>query len=355
MGEHDPDAPPRRAAEAGQQELTNRGNSMTTTRRTLLKAAAAAPAFALPFPRAFAQVADYPNKPITSIAMFPPGTGADIIVRFYSNKLQEAIGKPVVVENKVGMGGSMAAGYLAQSKPDGYTICLASSGTVLAAAPFLFKNLPYNPKKDFAHVTPVFKAAFVLVVPSTSPYRTVAELTEAMRLKGDKSSYGSATQPGKIASEIYKTQFGLKTVEVPYKSGVDAMNDLHAGQIDFYFTDSGTVREQTRPGGKLRALSTTSQQPIAALPDMPSARQAGIEIDMIAYWAVHVPAQTPKPIIDQLAAWFQPIVASEDARKFLGNLGYDPWIGNAQIVGEMVERESRNWANYSRIARIEPQ
>src|SRR5262249_33845145 len=158
----------------------------------------------------------------------------DIIVRFYATRLQDVVGKPVVVENKVGMGGSLATGYVAQAKPDGYTIYMASS-SALAAAPYLFKKLPYDPLKDFATVTSVFKAAFVLVVPSTSPCASVAELTDVLRRKGDKASYGSATHPGKVAAEIYKAQFGLKAVEVPYKSGLDALNDLYSGQLDFYF------------------------------------------------------------------------------------------------------------------------
>lgn len=326
---------------------------MKTTRRSLLKAAAAAPIFAWPGSHAFGQVADYPSRPITSIAMFPPGTGADIIVRFYASKLQEVIGKPVVVENKVGMGGSMAAGYVAQAKPDGYTIFMSSS-SALAAAPSLFKTLPYDPLKDFENVTTVFKAAFVMVVPSSSPFKTVAELTEHLRSKGDKSSYGSATHPGKVASEIYKTQFGLKTVAVPYKSGLDAINDLLSGQLDFYYTDSGTVTAQIA-SGKLRALVTTAKEKFDALPGIPSAGDAGLNMDLIAYWGMHVPARTPKPIIDKLEAWLAPIVASADARKFLANLGYDPWIGNSRMVNEMVTRESKLWADYVKLAGITPQ
>jgi tripartite-type tricarboxylate transporter receptor subunit TctC len=331
------------------------GTPMGTSRRSLLKAAAAAPILALPATRAFGQYADYPNKPITSIAMFAPGTGADVVVRFYSNKLQEATGKAVVVENKVGMGGNIATDYVAHAKPDGYTIYIAPSSSVLASAPSLFKKLPYDPLKDFAHITAVLKVAFIMVVPSTSPITTVEQLTEHLRKKGDKAAYGSSTHTGHIASELYKTQFGLKALEVPYKSGLDAINDLYAGQIDFFYTDSGTVREQINPGGRLRALVTASADPIQALPFIPGAKQAGLTMDLVGYWGIHVPVQTPQPIIDKLKAWFDPIVRSEDARKFLANVGYDPWIGDGKMVGDMLERETRNWAKYVKLANIEPQ
>lgn len=327
--------------------------TVNPSRRTLLKAGAAA--LALPASRAFGQAAGYPSRPIVSIGSFAPGTGADIAVRFYADKLASLIGKPVVVEPKVGMGGTMAAAYAAQARPDGHTIYLAPSSTVLAAAPSLFKKLPYDPLKDFVHVLPVFKAAFVVVVPRDAPYKTLSELTTHLRQKGAKASYGSATLTGKIAGELYKEQFGLSVVEVPYKSGITAMNDMLSGLFDFYVTDTGTAKAQIGPGGRLRALSVTSRNRMDALPDIPGAGEAGLKMDFVAYSGLHVPAQTPRAIIDQLSAWMEPIIASEDAKKFLATLGYDPWIGNSKAISDMLEREVKNWADYVRLAKIEPQ
>jgi tripartite-type tricarboxylate transporter receptor subunit TctC len=285
--------------------------------------------------------------------MFAAGTGADTIVRFYANKLQKPAGMPVVVEIKAGMGGSMAAGYVAHAKPDGYTIFMSRS-SVLAAAPWIFKKLPYDPIKDFASVTTLFKATFVMVVPATSPFQTVAQLTEHLKKVGSKGSYGSATYPGKIASEIYKSQMGLETVEVPYKSGIDVLNDLNAGLIDYYFTDSGTVMSQIG-SGKLRALMTTSKERFSALPDISSAAEAGLNMDLVAYWGLYVPAKTPRDVIEKLATWTNPIVSEPDTKAFLANLGYDTWIGDARSVSDMVARESQLWSDYVKLARIDPQ
>lgn len=288
---------------------------MLTSRRSLIKAAAVVSMTAPSLARAYGQDADYPNRPIVSVGMFPAGTGADTIVRFYANKLQALIGKPVVVDIKSGMGGSIAAGYVAQSKPDGYTIFMSSS-SVLAAAPWLFKKLPYDPVNDFACVAALFKATFVMVVPREAPFKSVTELTAHLRKKGTKASYGSATHPGKIASEIYKAQAGVEAIEVPYKSGIDALNDLNAGLIDFYITDSGTVINQIGPGGRLRALMTTSKSRFAALPNVPSAEDAGLDMDLITYWGLYVPARTPNEIIQKLANWTEPVATSMDTKEF---------------------------------------
>lgn len=327
---------------------------MLTTRRSLIKTAAVISMAAPSATQAFGQEAVYPNRPIISVGMFPAGTGADTIVRFYANKLQALIAKPVVVDIKTGMGGSIAAGYVAQSKPDGYTIFMSSS-SVLAAAPWLFKKLPYDPLKDFACVAALFKATFVMVVPSDSLFGTVAELTAQLRKKGNKASYGSATHPGKIASEMYKAQSGLDAIEVPYKSGIDALNDLNAGLIDFYITDSGTVINQISPGGRLRALMTTSQSRFAALPNVPSAADAGLNMDLIAYWGLYVPARTPKEIVQKLANWTEPVATSSDTKDFLANLGFDAWIGDGATVGEMIVQELRLWSEYVKLAKIDPQ
>jgi tripartite-type tricarboxylate transporter receptor subunit TctC len=322
-------------------------------RRGFLQTGAAASLLALPGVRALAQGA-YPSRAITSVGSFGAGTGADIALRFYSEKLQNLAGKPVVVEPRVGVGGTIAAASVARAAPDGHTIYLAPSSTVIAAAPHLYRSLAYDPAKDFAHVAAVYKAAFCVVVPRSSPVQTMADLTEHLRKLGPKGSYGTATLPGKITGELYKQQFGLSTVEVPYKTGVTALNDLVSGLFDFYVTDTGTAKSQLS-GGRLRALMVTSRGRMESLPDIPGAGDAGVKLDLIAYSGLHVPAQTPRPIIEQLAAWIGPIAASEEARKMLSNLGYDPWLGDAKVVIDMLERETRAWAEYARIAKIEPQ
>lgn len=323
-----------------------------SVRRRLLKAAAAAPLLALAG-RGFAQA--YPSRPILSVGSFGAGTGADIALRFYSEQLSKVAGRPVVVEPRVGAGGTVAAASVARAAPDGHTIYLAPSSTVIAAAPFIFKTLNYDPAKDFAHVAAVYKAAFCVVVPRSSPYQSMADLASHLRAQGAKASYGTATLPGKITGELFKTQFGLQTVEVPYKTGVQAMTDLLQGLFDFYVTDTGTAKSQLGSAGRLRALMVTSAARMDSLPDIPGAAEAGVKLDLVAYSGLHVPAQTPRPIVEQLAAWIGPIAASDEARKMVNNLGYDPWLGDAKTVAAMLERETRSWAEYVKVAKVEPQ
>src|SRR5262245_1447957 len=229
------------------------------SRRDILRFSAAAPLLALQGP-GLAQDAPYPSKVISSVCMFAPGTGADIFVRFYARKLQELANQTVIVENKVGMAGNIATEYVARSKPDGYTIFIAPASSILVAGPLLYKKLNYDPINDFTSVTSLAKLPFVLVVAPDTGVNSVADLVARLKAKPDNGFFGSSTTNGLIASELLKTQFGLKSTEVKYKSGLDALNDLMAHNIDFQFTDPVTVKEMIA-NGKVKALMLTSAEP----------------------------------------------------------------------------------------------
>src|SRR5271165_6825925 len=208
------------------------------TRRTLLRSTAALTASMVPLTtRAIADTDNYPAGPIKSICPFAPGSGADTKVRFYSNKLSQITGKPVIVENKPGALGNIATEAVARAKPDGYTIYIAPGSSTLAAAPSLFKKLGYDPINDFEHITTLSASAFALCVPSASPFKSVGELTAYLKDKGDAASYGSIAPPSLVSAEIYKTAFGLKTVEVKYKEQGPLLNDLFGGHLVFFFSD----------------------------------------------------------------------------------------------------------------------
>lgn len=324
------------------------------SRRKFVQMAAAAPALALSGP-AFAQQDVYPSRVITSVCMFAPGTGADIFVRFFARKLQELSNQTVIVENKVGMAGNIATEYVARSKPDGYTIFIAPASSILVAGPFLYKKLSYDPIADFTSVTSLAKLPFVLVVAPDIGVNSVSELVARLKAKPDNGFFASSTTTGLIASELIKQQFGLNTTEVKYKSGLDALNDLLAHNIDFQFTDPVTVKERIADG-RVKALMLTSAEPFAALPNIPSAKQAGsTNMDLISWWSVHVPAKTPQPVVDKLSGWFNQIARSDDSKNFLANLGSDPLVGDAAMVDKMIAKETEEWKEYVKIAKIEPQ
>jgi tripartite-type tricarboxylate transporter receptor subunit TctC len=327
-------------------------------RRALIHFAFAVTVLGLTGPRiSHAQGADYPaaGHYITAVCMFAPGSGADIFVRFYARKLQELAGQTVVVENKAGMAGNIATEFVARSKPDGYTILIAPASSILVAGPFLYKKLNYDPIKDFASVTTLAKLPFVLVVAPDVGIGSVADLVVRLKEKPDNGFYGAGSTVGLIASELFKANFKLNTTEVKYKVGLDALNDLIAHHLDFVFLDPVSIKEMVA-NGRLKALATTSAKSIAALPGLPGAAEVGIKnMDLISWWSVHVPAKTPQPVIDKLTIWFNQIAASDDAKKFLSNLGADPLVGSAELVDKMIATETQEWSEYVKIAKIEPQ
>lgn len=326
------------------------------TRRTFLHSAALAPV-AVPALSAAARAGaeDYPVGPIKAICPFGPGSGADIKVRFYSNKLSNATGKPVIVENKPGALGNIATETVARAKPDGYTIYIAPGSSTLAAAPSLFKKLGYDPINDFEHITTLSASAFALVVPGTAPFKSVAELTAYLKEKGDAASYGSIAPPSLVSAEIYKTALGLKTVEVKYKEQGPLLNDLFSGQLAFYFSDLTTIHGQLK-SGRIRPLAVTSAKRLTSAPEIPGAQEAGIPgMDVITWWSVHVPAKTPKPICDKLEAWFNTIAVEPDVVAFNASFASDVLPGNSQSLKALLLKQTEAWRGYARLARIEPE
>jgi tripartite-type tricarboxylate transporter receptor subunit TctC len=300
-----------------------------------------------------AQASDYPNRNITSICNFAAGTGADIFVRFFGNRLGELSGKTVIVDNKVGAIGNIGAEAAARSKPDGYTIFIAPGSASLAAAPQFFKKMPFDPVKDFDHVTTLAKVPFMLVVDAKKPIYSVAELTAYLKQKGDKASYGTGLSVSTVLAEMYKNIAGVPGQQVNYRQTSDIVNDLLSGLVDYHFGNSVMAVEQTR-AGRLRALAVSAGQRMAVLPDWPTMAESGVPgIDLVDWWSVHVPAGTPKPIIDKLETWFNQIVAMDDTKRFLNNLGSDPYPGNQKMLKELLAHDMKAWERYAEIGKLE--
>ena len=278
-----------------------------------------------------------------------------MFTRHVGRRLQETFNVPAIVENKVGAFGNIATEYVAKSKPDGYTIYIAPGSSVLAGAPYLFKKLAYDPLNDFEHVTTVARLPFLLLVAGDSHYTTIGELVSHLKQQGDKASYGSVANTGLIGSELFKAQFGLQTVEVKYKDPFTLMQDIWGGNLAFFHLDAATVDAHLKTG-KLRALATTSRQRAAATPDIPSAGETGItNSDLYAWWSVHMPKGTPNPILAKLENWFNAFVLSEQEQKFMADFKWDPFPGNSLMLKDLLIKENKLWAEYVKIAKIEPQ
>src|ERR671918_1366083 len=161
---------------------------------------------------------DYPAREIRSICNFAAGSGADIIVRYYSDRLSRLAGKPVLVENKPGAQGSLATDFVAKSKPDGYTIMITPASSTLATAPHIFKQIPFDPLRDFAPVTTINTLAFVIAVDASKPIKTLDQLVASLKAKPGHGLYGTGSNTGQVAGELFKTMLGLQSTYVPYKA-----------------------------------------------------------------------------------------------------------------------------------------
>jgi tripartite-type tricarboxylate transporter receptor subunit TctC len=300
---------------------------------------------------------DYPTRDIHAICTSAAGSGGDLFARFFSEKLSALAGKPVIVDNKAGALGTLGVTAAAQAKPDGYTILVTPASATMAAAMSGFKKLPYDPVKDFVPVTTLARLSFVIVVDPKTPIKSIADLTDHLKAKGNKAAFGTANNTGLISGELYKKYAGLPGVaKVQYKEPQTGLNDMYAGNLDFMCVDGPWAMEQAK-SGRLRILAVTSDDRLSVLPDVPTMDEAGVKGfgDVSPWWAVFVPAKTPQPIVAKLEAWFNQIVASGDTKKWLNNVGSDPFPGNSQKLAKLLSLDIKRWGEYYKLANLEPQ
>jgi tripartite-type tricarboxylate transporter receptor subunit TctC len=312
-----------------------------------------AAALALAVPAAVAQ--EYPAREIRSLCNFAAGSGADVIVRYYSDKLSKLAGKPVIVENRVRAQGAIATEALAKSRADGHTIMITPASSTIAAAPHLFKQLPFDTAKDFTAVTTIASLAFVIAVDAARPIRSIPELITHLKGRPNDGFYGTSNNTGVIAAELFKERVGLKTAYVPFKTNAQALTSLLQGELDFLPYDATWAVGQHR-AGKLRILAVTSAKRSIALPDTPTLAELGYsDLDVTPWWGVVVAAGTPKPIVDKLAGWFNEITATEETKQFLERAAFDAFPGTPESMAALLKSDAERWGRYVRTAKIEPQ
>jgi tripartite-type tricarboxylate transporter receptor subunit TctC len=228
------------------------------------------------------------------------------------------------------------------------------AGTSVAASMHLFKNPPVDVGKALKVAATTSNLAFVLAVDAKSPYKSVADLTAAMKQKGDKASFATAANPGRIMGAIYKNAAGLSAVEVQYRSAPDSLNEMTSGRIDYGLHDPVFALAQQREG-RLRILAVSTGKRLQSQPDIPTMAESGIPMDLSLWWGVMVPSATPKPIVDKINQWFAQIVGTEETRKFLADAGADPMINTPERATEMLQIAIKEWGEYVRIAQIPQQ
>jgi tripartite-type tricarboxylate transporter receptor subunit TctC len=321
----------------------------TEYRRTLLVAFAIATVMGAT-PSAAQQ---YPSQDPHIICAFPAGSGADVIVRYMAEKLRPLMGRSIIVENKPGALGNIATECVARSKPDGYTLYIHGASGV-AASMALLKNPPFDVGKAIQVIGTINRQPTMFVVSTNKPWKSVAEVTAYARERKDKASYATTNPVGKVMGALYKEQLGLQAVEVTYRTGVDSLNDLASGAVDFAFVDNvfGVAQQNE---GRLRILAVSTEERLQANANTPTMKELGIPMNLTGYFSLMAPMGVPRPILDQLNKWNNEVVAMPETKAFLNKFASDPWINTMDDAQRFFVNDIANWANYIRIAKIEPQ
>ena len=287
----------------------------------------------------------YPSRPITLVVPFPPGGSATIIARIIADKMSEGLGQQIVVDNRGGAGGSIAARQVAKSAPDGATLLLAFTGT-LAVSPLIFANVGYDPRKDFAGIGLIGMAPSVLAVHPSVPARSVADLIGIAKAEPGKIQYGS---PGigttnHLAGELLAAMTGIRITHIPYKGTGPAITDLLGGHIAMMFAPIPAAHGNVSAGA-LRALGVTSLKRSSLWPDIPTVAETGLPgFEVVQRSALLAPAGTPRTIIERLNKELNAVLATDEVRRRLAVEGGEPVPGAPEEYAADIDREEMRWS-----------
>ena len=291
-----------------------------------------------------AQAEEWPSKPIRWVVPFPPGGAMDAIARALGEKASKTLGQPVVIENKPGAGGNIGTDYVAKSAPDGHTLMITSVG--MATNKFLYAKLSYDPVKDFAPVSLLAVVPNVLVTNTTQPnVKTVADVVANARAQPGRLTYASAGNGTSIhlAGEVFTSLAKVDMQHIPYKGSGPAVTDLLGGQVNYMF-DSITSAKPHILSGKLRAIGLTTAKRSSALPNVPTLAEAGLPGYEVSPWfAVFVPAGTPKPIIARLNAALLGAMNQPDVKAKFATIGAEPVGSTPEEMSAHLTREIDRW------------
>ena len=313
------------------------------------------PALGLALSMSHAGAQTWPAKPLRVIVPVGAGSTTDIIPRAVFEQLSPQLGQPIVVENRAGAGGTIGTTFVAKAAPDGYTIL--ALGSALTIAPSLYSKLSYDPARDLAAVVPLGISPNVLVVSPARGWKTVGDLVAAARARPGTLNYssvgiGTATH---MSAERFLSSAGVKATHIPFKGGAEAMLEVMAGRVDFFFGPVGLVLPHVREG-KLAALVVNGAQRSAALPDVPTTREAGFaDAEYPIWFGLFVPARTPRPIIDKLNRETLKALQIPELREKLAGLGLDPMVMTPGEFEAYVRKEIVLNAGLVKVAGIKPE
>jgi tripartite-type tricarboxylate transporter receptor subunit TctC len=316
--------------------------------------AALACAFALPF-ATWAQAPAWPAKPVTLVVGSAPGGSNDTFARAIGKKLSEALGQPVVVDNKPAGGGVLANAFVAKAPPDGYNLVVLSSTFTTGAA--IRNNLQYDAIKSFKPVAMLGKGPLLVTVANESPYKTIGELVAAAKANPGKLNYGTsgAGSINHFATELFTDAAGIKMTHVPYKGMGPATTDLLGGQIQVLVASAPSILGQVK-GGRVRALAVTSANRSPVTPDLPSLEQSGYKGSATElWWGVLAPAGTPQPVVDRLNTEINKIILSAEMKEFFLKEGAEPAAMKPAEFETFIAGEIERWKQVAKAADIKPE
>ena len=320
--------------------------------RTLTRVIAAAAA-TLACTAALAQT--YPDKPIKAVVPFAAGSATDQIGRAFAQKMQEALGQPIVIDNKPGVNGMLGADAVAKAAPDGYTILIGTNSTN-AALKSLMKQLPYDQDKAFAPVAYMGSVPLIIAVNPDVPAKTLKELVDLAKAKPKSINFASASTSQLVSTEMLAGMAGIELTNVPYKSGPAAMTDLIGGVVQMFSADFAVMLPQVK-AGKVRGLAVTSTKRSPAVPELPTVNEAlGLkDYELIAYFAMYVPAGTPADVIAKLNKAANAAASSKEVQEKFAGIGFAVEPGTPEDLAKRGVNETAKWAKAIKDAKIEPQ
>ena len=296
----------------------------------------------------------YPSKPITLVAVFGPGSASDTICRVIAQPLSAALNESVIVENRPGANGALAAQYVARSAPDGYTL-LMGTNSPLSAVPFMMKRPPYDAVKDFTPITRVGSFTLMLVVHPSIPAKNMKELIDYAKDNPGRLSFASANTSGIVAGETLKHWAEIDMLHVPYKSPPPALQDLVAGRVSMMFTDLTTGLPHVQSGA-LRALAVTRLHRSSLFPELPTMDEAGVTgFDMDSWAGIVAPAGTPPEIVTRLNTELRKIIDSPDIKKMLGRVGFEAFSSSPKEMEDTIKVQLGKWGKMIKDAGIHPE
>jgi tripartite-type tricarboxylate transporter receptor subunit TctC len=303
---------------------------------------------------AIAYADDYPSRPITFVSVFGPGSASDTLCRIIADPLGAALKQPVIVEDRPGADGAVAAQYVQHANPDGYTLMLATNSP-LSADPFLLRQISYDPVKDFVPVIRVGSFTLMLVVNPSLPVHSVKELIEYAKANPGKLSYASGNTAGLVGGKTLAHWAGLDMLHVPYKSSPPAIEDVIAGRVSMMIVDF-TVAMPHVASGQVRALAVTRLKRSPLFPDLPTLDESGLEGMELDAWAGFVaPAKTPSAVVDRLNTAMAKIIDDPATKQKFRNVGFDGFSSTPDQLGDFIKVQLAKWGKMVSDAGIHPE